>query len=288
MHECKKNNKDKKNIISRLNFNHKPGTLCNSVTCNMMKILFFLYFSLFFIAELQASHAYIYAGPETYYLIRNREGGTTQSGRIDGIRVGFERIKRYSWYLGTDYIYSVGKIDGENRSGRPIKSEITDSIFEMRLGYTLKCNDNRSHFLTIFGGYGYFHESNSFYPPTPIPFTFTDTFNFSVAGFLSGFNFTPLISMGINFKARFMLNGKSKVTDDPFFEDVTLTMRNEAQFRLEIPLAYCLYPGKPLFDIHFVPFYEYRHFGGQEDFPFDYIDTRFHLIGMRFAIAYRF
>jgi hypothetical protein len=231
---------------------------------------------------------WVSAGPEVYYFIRDREGGTHQEGRIDGVRISFDRIKGCSWYFGADYLFASGRLKGETATGRSLRSELTDQIVEARLGFTLQQKAPGRPFITPFGGWGYFKEINDFYPPSPIPCTFTDTFNYLTAGFLSGINFTPLLSMGINFKLRFMQEAKSEVSDDPLFDDVTLHMKEEMHVRLDIPFAYS--PNNPLRGIGFLlsPFYEYRHFGGREGFPFNFRDTKFYLYGARFALIYRF
>ncbi|NGX53885.1 MAG: hypothetical protein K1000chlam4_00605, partial [Chlamydiae bacterium] len=122
---------------------------------------------------------------------------------------------------------------------------------------------------------------------SPIPYTFTDTFDYFTTGFLSGFNFTPLLSMGLNFKVKFMMSGRSKISDDPLYDDVKLRMNNEIQLRVDVPLVFHCLPWKRV-QAALVPFYEYRHLGGREGFPFDYIDTKFTLLGARLDLIYRF
>jgi hypothetical protein len=228
------------------------------------------------------------AGLESYSFIRNREGGTHQAGWINGARITLDRLKGCSWYLGADYLYASGRLNGETATGRLLKSQLTDQIVELRLGFTLQQKLPGSPFFTPFGGWGYFKEVNHFYPPSPLPCTFTDTFNYVAAGFLSGINFTPLLSMGINFKLRFMQNAKSKVSDDPLYDDVTLMMNDEMHVRLDIPFIYT--PSNFWFSLGFLlaPFFEYRHFGGREGYPFNFKDTKFYLYGARFALTCRF
>lgn len=239
------------------------------------------------IFPLEASHGvFLYVGPETFHMSRFREGGTNQSGRLDGVRAGFDRIKGCSWYFGADYLYATGKLKGETATGRPQRSCLTDNIVEIRCGYTFQKFICREPYITAFGGWGYFHEDNDFYHPSPLTCKFTDTFNYVVLGFLSGVNFTPLLSMGVNFKIRFMLDGRSRVSNDPFMEDVTIKMHNETHYRLDIPFMYC--PCSSLFQWQIVPFYEFRHFGGEEGFPFNFRDTKFNIYGARLALTYRF
>ena len=228
-----------------------------------------------------------YAGPEIYHIKRWRNGGTKQTGRMDGVRVGFDRIKRHGWYIGVDGFYSTGHLEGHNARGRTLDSDLTDIIFEGRVGFTLQDQTECQHTFTPFVGYGYFHEVNNFHSPSPIPYTFTDTFDYFTTGFLSGFNFTPLLSMGLNFKVKFMMSGRSKISDDPLYDDVKLRMNNEIQLRVDVPLVFHCLPWKRV-QAALVPFYEYRHLGGREGFPFDYIDTKFTLLGARLDLIYRF
>lgn len=228
-------------------------------------------------------------GPECYYLHRIREGGSQQKGMIYGVNVQAERIKGKSWYAGLDYLYAKGDLQGKSRSNLSICSQLKDSIIEARLGYCLEGQFHRPCYFIPFGGYGYFHETNQFHSPSPVPFLFTDTFYYCVAGFLSSINFSALVSIGLNFKVYFMLNGKSQISKDPLFKDISLDMENEIQYRLEVPCFYHLCSFfKQLLSIGLIPFYEFRHFGGREDFPFNFIDTKFHLYGLKCFLKYKF
>jgi hypothetical protein len=231
---------------------------------------------------------FLTVGPEIYRFIREREGGTHQEGQINGVRVAIDRMKCNGIYLGVDYLYAKGPLKGATATGRPLRSELTDQIVEGRLGLTLQQKYGRCPFITPYVGWGYFHEINDFFRPSPLPCKFTDTFNYIAAGFLSGVNFTPLLSMGINFKLRFMQEATSEVSDDPLFDDVTLSMKEEIHVRVEVPFAYT--PCSSLFGTGFLlsPFFEFRHFGGREGFPFNFKDTKFYLYGARFALTYHF
>lgn len=231
---------------------------------------------------------FINVGPEVYGIKRLKQGGTYQNGRMDGLRAGFDRIKSYGWYLGADYLYASGRLKGETVTGRTLKSVMTDQIFEVRGGFTLQQNTNGYPFFIPFLGAGHFKEINDFKPPSPLTCKFADSFNYAACGFLSGVNLNPLLSMGINFKVRLMLDGQSHVTNDPKFNEVHLTMLEETHYRVELPIT--LMPPNTLGDSFFqlVPFYEFRHFGGREGFPFNFIDTKFHLYGLRASIIYGF
>lgn len=239
----------------------------------------------FFSHSLQAS-LFFSAGPEIYNLKRTRVGGTWQQGTLYGGRAKFERIKPWGWYLGADYLWADGKISGKSASGRTLVSNIRDEIWDVRFGWAFQTpSSHRRQFIVPFGGFGHFQETNAFKPPSPIPFTFIDRFYFGSVGFLSGFNITPLLSMGINFKAMFMHNGTSQVKNDPDFEDVRLKIRHEINTRVEVPVTYRFSFYKLCSFVELSPFYEFRHFGGLEGFPFDFIDTEFNIFGGNLQIG---
>lgn len=231
---------------------------------------------------------FLQIGPEIYHMNRLRDGGTQQSGMMDGIRVTAERKKFCSWYLGADYFYATGTLKGETGFGIPLHSQITDHIYEIRFGYNLYRKECEEAFFIPFGGWGKFKETNDFFRPSPLPCTFTDHFSYYTIGFLSGMKFNQLFGMGLNFKAKFMQNGQSEVSGDPNREDFTLIMQDELFLRVEVPFT--LTPCNTWLDMFFTlsPFYEFRHFGGRDAFPFSFKDTKFHLYGANLSLTYHF
>ena len=227
-------------------------------------------------------------GPEVYYIRRQRAGGTKQVARMDGIFVDYDRLRRYSWYFGGTYSYAQGRLKGHTGSQREMVSTLTDTLWEGRFGYNFQRRGAKGYFIAPYGGYGYFDEINDFHPPSPLAVKFKNTFNFVTAGFLSGVNFSSVFSMWIDVKMKFMLNGETKVTDDPVVGDNTLLMNNEVLARIEVPLIFS--PSQVRMGLEFVidPFYEFRHYGGREGFPFDFVDTKYNLYGANFALRKRY
>ncbi len=255
---------------------------------NSFFFTFFLFFFFFSFSAQAHDTFFLHGSGDLYRMRRWREGGTYQSGMMTGAHLCFERFQGNSWYAAIEAFFANGDLEGRSASGRLLKSEIHDRIYESRLGFTFQTPIDGCPYFTLFGGYGYFYEKNAFKSPSPIPFTFTDTFNYIVAGFLSGVNFTPLLSMGVNFKVRFMIDGRSQVSNDPLFDEISLMMNNESHYRLEIPFTTVLSNCCGRFFASFAPFYEFRHFGGREGFPFDFIDTKFSLIGAQLALSFQF
>ena len=189
---------------------------------------------------------------------------------------------------GGTFSYAQGRLKGHSGTQAEILSTLTDTIWEGRFGYTLQRRGPKGYFIAPFGGYGYFNEVNCFHPPTPLPVKYKNTFNYVAAGFLSGVNLSSVFTMWMDFKMKFMLNGKTKVTDDPTMGDSSLLMNNEVLARFAVPLIFS--PSGVRMGLEFVvdPFYEYRHFGGRAGFPFDYIDTKYTLYGCNFALRKRY
>lgn len=253
---------------------------------NLRKTIFFI---LFLFLALPCYCLTTYFGPEVYYMKRYRAKGYEQTGRMDGLKAGFDRIKRYGWYIGGEYLYATGTLRGISaplKSGlrKPIKLDVIDQTYEGRVGYTLQ-KTVCSPFFTPFIGYGHFEEISRFIPPTTSLLTYRDTFDYVSGGFLSGYKWCDLLSMGLNFKAEFMINTETHVAHVPRRGEVEMTMNPAIQMRVEIPMR--LFPECCL-SADIVPFYEFRHFGGRDGYPYNYCDTKFNLIGMRLAASYTF
>lgn len=225
-----------------------------------------------------------YVGPEAYYMRRVKEGGTKQHGVLGGVRAGYDRIKRYGLYWGIEGYYATGTLRGKSATNAKLVSRVQDSEIEGRIGYTFNRKTGFSAFFTPFGGYGYFCQRNNFRHPSPIHLHFRDHFQYAVAGFLSSLFINPCLSVGANFKVKFMIDGKSQIGNDPKFENSTLLMNNKEQYSLDLPINYAVCFQEHIFDLSFVPFFQYRHYGGRENYPFDFIDTKFWVYGGRLLL----
>lgn len=223
-------------------------------------------------------------GPEIYHMKRWRQGGTRQRGWLFGGRVRAERIKDFGWYVGLDGLYAEGELRGQTGSGFPLQSNVTDWMAAGRLGYAFKPSLESPNRFIPYWGYGYLAEKNQFKPPSRLTCTFHENFYFTSLGFLSSTNFTSLLSMGLNFEMRFMTEVQSEVTGDPLYNTVHFHVTKELQTRVEIPFAYS---GENL-GVTLSPFYEYRHFGGREGYPFNYLNTQFSLLGLMALATYQF
>lgn len=224
-----------------------------------------------------------YIGPTVYHVERERKGGTHQCGELGGVRLGYDRIGRNKFYLGFEFLYARGHLGGHGGTGKRIKSTFIDMDIEGRFGYTLqqKCAPRLA--FTPFVGGGYAQENNNFRHPSPIPVHFRLHYIYWSAGFLSQISITPRFDAGINFTAKFMIEGKNKATHDPKCDDSVSMIGNRNHYKIEVPLSY--HYGNQTF-ISLVPFYEYRLYGHHAGYPFDFLDTKLNLYGITLKWVY--
>lgn len=85
-----------------------------------------------------------------------------------------------------------------------------------------------------------------------------------------------------------MYNAKCAVTGDPDVDDFNLLIEDDWNYRIELPMIYRFCPCFGGFEAQVTPFYEFRHYGGRENFPFDFIDTKLMIWGFNLLLSYRF
>lgn len=217
-------------------------------------------------------------GPEIYHVKKMRSSGSQQQGVLYGIFAAYNQLRPSTIYFGGDVYYASGMLHGANASGRALKSSLVDWQLEGRLGYNFR-------YLTPFVGYGYLEEQTIFLPPSSTTFHYRDDIQYLAGGFLSVVQLPSRWSVGLYAKVKWMLSGSSHVSNDPDNLPLTLAMSNELQYRVDLPINYhflsCLF-------LSAVPFYEYRHYGGHESFPYDFIDTQYQIWGGQLVLSYRF
>lgn len=227
----------------------------------------------------------VFIAPEIYHVERTRHSGSNQPGWMGGGRIGYERIKRYGFYLGADGFYARGKLHGKTADKKHLRSHFTDSSIEGRWGYTFKQKCGYQFSLTPFIGGGYAIEKNNFLHPSPLRIHSKIKLSYTCAGFLSSMQWNPEWMFGINFKVKFMFDGRNHVSHDSDYDDAKMLIKNEQQYRLELPVTYqyC-----ECYSLGVVPFYEFRHYGKQANYPFDFVETRLKIFGLMLRMNYSF
>lgn len=228
-----------------------------------------------------------YIGPEIYYVRRTKEGGAEQTGTLYGVRLGYDHIRRYKLYWGIDALWAQGTLKGKTNEAQ-VKSTLTDMNVEGRIGYTFQTKSWRCLSFTPYTGLGYFWENNYFEHPTPLPIHFKNQFAYVPIGFLSQVFITPQWSIGLNFKIRYLIDSSVHASNDPEHENSTQKYEEELQYRIELPIIYFRCWKEHSLAVGLVPFYEYRPYGYQANYPFDFLETKFRLYGATLKLFYLF
>lgn len=246
-----------------------------------------LFLSLSFQLEAKESRISVFAGPEVYHVKRTKKTSSEQEGTLAGVRVGIDRIKRYRIYWGADYLWASGTLKGAC-NGASLKSDLTDQNIEGRIGYNFQTKHDCKASFTPYFGIGYFWETNKYKDPSPLKVHLKTTFPYLPIGFFSKIFINPVLSCGVNFKIRVLWNGNQRISNDPDHPSFKQTFDPQIQYRVEAPVSYyfkcyCL----PL-SLALVPFYEYRPYGHQINYPFDFIETKYQLYGATLKLYYQF
>ncbi len=228
-----------------------------------------------------------FIGPEIYYMKREKEGGSQQTGVLYGVRAGYDRVQRSSCYWGIDGLWAQGPLEGKNTYAC-LKSEFTDANVEARVGYTFQSKNWRCASFSPYTGLGYFWEKNHYVHPSPLHVHFDNTFSYIPIGFLSQVFLTPQCSIGLNLKFRYILEGEQKVTHDSNYGALKQHYDEKLQYRIELPLTYFFCWRCHSFGCSIVPFYEVREYGHRANFPFDFLETKLTLYGATLKLAYLF
>lgn len=225
----------------------------------------------------------LYIGPEIYHVERKREGGTTQTGMIYGVRAGYDHIRRYTFYLGFETLYGKGRLHGTSPAGNRLKSIFRDGYVEGRFGYTFQQKCGYRFAFTPYIGGGYAKECNNFIKPSPLTIHMEMKYKYFCGGFLSKMSWTPHFDMGMNFKVKYTFEPQNSVSNDSKFDESDMLVKEEFQYRGELPLTYhwC-----QEWQISLVPFYEFRHYGGHVNYPFDFFDTKLNIYGATLKLIY--
>lgn len=229
-----------------------------------------------------------YFGPEVYHAHRNKKGGSTQDGWLYGARGGFDYIKRYCFYIGSEVAWARGALRGKYGEDGRLKSHLTDAMVEGRFGYTFQRKHGRKAAITPYFSGGYFSERNNYVHPSPLTIHFHTYFPYVGTGFLSRIDLTPNLEFGINAKFKFPLDPQSQVSHDPEVDDHKLGIEERFQYRIELPLKYQFCRCNEIYIFSLSPFYEYRLYGQQLGYPYDFLETTFNIYGITAEIFYQF
>lgn len=229
-------------------------------------------------------------GPEIYFLQRSKDGGSKQHGFMYGGRAVYEHFRGNNLYWAAEGYWAYGSLRGHNADTKEIHSDKSDAEIEGRLGYTFMKEICNYFWLTPFLGGGYFVGSNRFIKPSPMRFESNTAFPFVSLGFLSRVELANCFYLGLNFKTKYPIGAKCKITNDPDPEvdNSTLIIEDKFFYEVELPFIFHWRWQCRRVECSFVPFYRMRHYGGHENHPYDFIDTKYHSTGARLIFSLPF
>lgn len=218
-------------------------------------------------------------GPEIYHVNRIRHGGTVQNGMLYGVRANYDYLGRYLLYFGLDASYAYGTLKGKSGNGSKLKSHFSDQWCEARFGYTFQGLTGCKAMFTPFVGIGGAWEFNNYASPSPVHLHFRNSYLYFAVGCLTQAMIRPWFTVGANITAKYSLTGKMRVSRDPDVESIKLPYEQMIHCRVGLPITYafCINGDEKIFSL--VPFFEYRHYGQQNGFPFDFLDTKIRIWG---------
>lgn len=252
--------------------------MCTTLKFVIFLLLFFSSLRLFSFTQ------DISIGPQCYYLLRQREGGSTQRGVLGGARISYERVKDFGFYIGLFCDYARGRINGHTGAFRPLASKFSDFEAQGLLGFTLTNNTLCPIRFIPFVGLGYLREINKFIPPSALTVRFLDNIEYASFGFLSTVKIFPNFEAGLRVTVKHMLEGRCKVSEDPESVDTNLIMANETQYAFDFPMTYSFSKNWRRYKMTFMPFIQFRHYGSRENYPYDFKETRFNVYGARLLL----
>jgi hypothetical protein len=254
-------------------------------------LVFFIrlvFFSILPIVACYATFNQISAGPEVFYLKRCREGGSSQSGTLCGVRASYDRLARCKWYYGLEGAYANGDINGKSRSGSRLRSYFRQSNIEGRVGYTFQSQGEEYISITPYISAGYYLELNNYKTPSALKVHFKNRFYYGGVGCILWGCLTEKIYFGLNVTGRWSSDGKVTTSHDPELDSVQIKYMQKVQCRVSLPFSFQFSASPCCIYLDFVPFFEYRHYGKKRAIPFDFLDTRIRCWGGNILITWIF
>lgn len=269
-------------------------------------ILLYIFLPLFG-KDLSLNRNQFYIGPEWYRVERTKhtpkafrttnkgKGGAKQYGDMIGIRIGYDRLKRYGWYIGADALYAKGTLKGHTGNREHLRSYITDLFVEGRVGYTFQQKCSAQLAFTPYVGGGYFIERNNFVHPSPLTPHYKKRFSYVAGGFLLWVHPYDQWEIGLNFKAKYPVeprcrinNIKNSSAENESSETKTVTQKIDPRwhYRIDFPITYRL-NCRGSIALSLIPFYEYREYGFHFNYPFNFMKTQFYNKGLTLEFLYR-
>jgi hypothetical protein len=234
-------------------------------------------------ADLNLHRNELFVGLDWKHIKRTNSFKTKQHGQMMGVRYGYERWKRYGWYVGAEGYWGRGTLNGHSGSGISLSSKFIQECYEGRFGYTFQKKEGWQFSLTPFVGGGWLKEKNNFTSPSPIHAHFKTQYCFGSFGTILSCYPTCNLQWRLNLEARYPLSPKCFISHDREMDPSKQRIDERMQYIVEMPIVWrlsCIALGA-------TPFYHSVVYGGHPNYPFNYIKTRFEYWGCFLNLQYQ-
>jgi len=218
---------------------------------------------------------------ETGYFKRKRDGGSSQSGALFGYGAEYESLKDSGFYLYGKAYWAQGTLTGDSGEDH-IKLRYNSEEYYGRIGYSLCfC---KWVFAPFIGGGGA-KLKNHFIDPSPLQVRMNIQFPYALAGLKIEWQRTDDLQFYTSFQLKKPYEPKCTIKDDPDFFDVHQTVKEklQADFEVGIRKNWLCMPIAIGGQVAF--FYQYNHFGREENFPFNFLETTYNYFGLRAGLS---
>ena len=239
----------------------------------------------------------LFKGPHSLFIdqelyhMRRSKSGSRQTGYLFGQGICYRNIRPRAIYWAGDIFFGRGTLRGSTRFGSPLKSKKQDLTVEGRVGYNFHWTLKYPFSFVLFGGGGNFSGKNNFVTSPGGAIHINNSYKYIVLGMHTRCYLTEVFSFGVDYKVQCMMDGKSKITNDPTYGRVDLMIEGQTGHTLELPVHWHLSKNKNKnlnMDLALTPYYQFRHYGGRENFPFDFVDTKYYLHGIKLTLSFLF
>jgi len=251
-----------------------------------MKQFVICFFFLLIAASLNASwEIEATGGVLLEHMKRARDGGSQQDGTLVGSTCSLVRKPKKGIYFSFLYRNEEGDLYGKTGLGDELVSHKRDQTLEGTFGYSLPLK--KCFTCTPFLGKGRLVAKNFFRDPSPIDACYDVRYNYFAYGMRFDWQMKANICSALVIKGIFSDGAVCKVRD---FEEgnIALIVEDNPSCDIELPIEYTIRGFHGHLRIGVTPFYRYRHWGGHENYPYDFFDTKFYILGSVLNLSFHF
>lgn len=188
-----------------------------------------------------------------------KQGTCKKDGWLYGVRGNYDLYFNNLFYVGAESGYKWGDLSGKACPENPelegkVKSQYSDFWVEGRIGGKLS---GPVAYLTPYFVVGYEKEHDDYIAPSPIELDYKLNYGYLGCGALSAYYLNPCMTLGLNFKMKWMFNAKHKVGGSPYIEDKGISCAGCYSYNIELPFTYFL---TPCMKFAVIPFYEFKNY----------------------------